>query len=215
MISKEWIYSLKRIFKILIDVVLFALSLIISYKLRLEHNLSSDIQSWFWTTQLPFVLPIVIALRISFFFIFQIYSKMWRYTEINEILELTKPIALTSIFLALPRMLGFSAYQYIFAIPISIIVMDSALCIIFLSSARLLRKWQIANRAIRKRQRVKDTKAKKRTLLIGAGEAGQELVRKVIQHPELDIEIVCALDDDPRKQNIKITNQVKVVGKIK
>ena len=86
MFSKEWIYSLKRVFKVLIDIALVAISLIISYKLRIEHNLSSNIQDWYWVKQLPFVLSIVVALRTSFLFIFQTYSRMWRYTEINEIL---------------------------------------------------------------------------------------------------------------------------------
>lgn len=214
MANKEWIYSIKKASRLLIDSSLFALSLIISYKLRLEHNLSIDTQNWFWTTQLPFVMPVVIALRMVFLFFFQIYSKMWRYTEIAEILDLTKPIVLSSLILSIPRLLGFTASKYIFAIPVGIIIIDSALSLIFLSSARLLRKWQIATRAIKKRQKLKENKTKARTLLIGAGQAAQELARKVLQHPELDIELICALDDDKRKRNISITNNVKVVGEI-
>ena len=214
MASKEWVYSFKRISRVLIDVSAFAVSLIISYKLRLEHDLTSNVQSWFWSLQLPFVLPIVLAIRTSFLFIFQVYSKMWRYTEINEILELTKPILLSSLILAIPRALGFIANKHVFAIPFGIIVIDSSLSLIFLSFARLLRKWQISNRAIRKRQKHKEAKTKARTLLIGAGQAAQELARKVLQHPELDIEIICALDDDTRKQNIKITDTIKVVGQL-
>jgi len=213
--NKEWIYSLKRVFKVLIDIALVAISLIISYKLRIEHNLSSNIQDWYWVKQLPFVLSIVIALRTSFLFIFQTYSRMWRYTEINEILELAKPIALSSLVLLIPRVLGYSAKQYLFSIPVSVIVMDSALCLIFLSCARLIRKWQIHNRTLRKRQKANASKAHKRALVIGGGQAARELVTKVSQHPELDIEIVCALDDDIRKQDIKITNEVKIVGQIK
>lgn len=215
MFSKEWIYSLKRVFKVLIDIALVAISLIISYKLRIEHNLSSNVQDWYWVKQLPFVLSIVVALRTSFLFIFQTYSRMWRYTEINEILELAKPIALSSLVLLIPRVLGYSAKQYLFSIPVSVIVMDSALCLIFLSCARLIRKWQIHNRTLRKRQKTNARKTHKKALVIGGGQAARELVAKVSQHPELDIEIVCALDDDTRKQNIKITNEVKIVGQIK
>ena len=214
MTIKDWIYSFKKAARILIDASLFALSLVISYKLRIEHNLTSSIQSWYWTNQLPIIIGFVVALRMSFLFVFKIYSKMWRYTEINEILDLTKPIICSSLILSLPRMLGYSAFNHIFVIPVSVIVIDSSLSLIFLSFARLLRKWQIANRAIRKRQKVKLTTVKKRALLIGAGQAAQELVRKVHQHPELDIEIVCALDDSQRKYNMEIGNSVKVVGQI-
>ena len=214
MIKKEWIYSLKRISRIIIDLSLFALSLIISYKLRLEHNISLETKGWFWSSQFPFVLPVVLSLRLLFLFVFQIYSRMWRYTELNEILELTKPILCSSLILAIPRITGFHAYNQLFAIPLGVIIIDSALSLIFLSCARLLRKWQITRRTLIKRQKTTVHKSKKRTLLIGAGQAAQELVRKVLQHPELDIEIICALDDDERKQRIKISENVRVAGHI-
>ena len=120
MIKKEWIYSLKRISRVIIDLLLFTLSLIISYKLRLEHNISTETQGWFWSSQFPFVLPIVLSLRLIFLFVFQIYSRMWRYTELNEILEITKPIFCSSLILAIPRIFGFTAYNQLFAIPIGV-----------------------------------------------------------------------------------------------
>ncbi len=214
MLTKSFIYSFKRVARIFIDLSLFGLSLIIAYKLRLEHDVPSISQSWYWQTQLPFVISVVVILRTSFLFIFRVYKKMWRYTEINEILEIAKPIICSSLLLLIPRILGFSAHNHIFSIPISIIVIDSALGLILLSCARLLRKWQISTREIKKRKK-NHTKKKKRTLLIGAGQAACELARKVLQHPELDIDIICALDDSERKQNIYIVNNIKVVGQIK
>ncbi len=214
MAFKEWIYSFKRTARVIIDASLFGISLAISYKLRLEHDISLTTQSWYWSYQLPFVISFVVFLRTASLFLFQIYSKMWRYTEIGEIAELTKPIVFSSIILSIPRILGLSAQDHIFVVPVSVIIIDSSLSLIFLSIARLLRKWQITYRTYRKRQKTSKTKTKKRTLLIGAGQAALELARKVIQHPELDIEIVCALDDAQRKQNIKIINDLRVVGLI-
>lgn len=216
MTNKGWVPSFKKIARVVIDILLFSFSLIIAYKLRLEHNVSSNIQNWYWALQLPSVIGFVVGLRMVSLLIFQVYSKMWRYTEVNEIIELAKPIAFSSIILAIPRIIGFSPKEYIFAIPISVIIIDSSISLILLTMARLLRKWQITNRSIKKRQKsFLNNKPKKRTLLIGAGEAAQELARKILQHPELEIEIICALDDAQIKQNIKITSKVKVVGQIK
>ena len=214
MFNKEWIYTTKKIARVLIDALLFAVSLIASYKLRLLDNVSPNAHDWYLTTQLPTILCSVVGIRLLFLFILQIYSKMWRYTELAEILDLTKPILGSSIILAIPRALGFSSINNLFAIPLSIIIIDSLISLMLLSSARLARKWQIENRTIRKREKLKSTISKKRTLLIGAGQAAQELVRKIHQHPELEIEIVCALDDDSRKQKMKITNEVEVIGNI-
>ena len=214
MSRKEWVYSIKRICRVLIDLTLFAFSLLTSYKLRIQYHLPINTQDWFWTYQLPVVLPFVVGIRMAFLFIFQVYRKMWRYTEINEILELGKPIILSSLILAIPRILGMSAQNSLLVIPAGIIIIDSALSLIFLSIVRLLRKWQIDRRTLLQRERASNQKSKKRTLLIGAGQAAQELARKVNQHPELDIQIVCALDDDKKKHNIIIADKIKVIGQI-
>ena len=215
MLNREWINVFKRILKVAIDAAACAISLTIAYKLRLEHNLSEPTIDWFWAHQLPIVLGIVILIRISSFFVFQIYTRMWRYTEVSELLELSKPIFLSSVVMALPRIIGLSAKTNLLTVPIGVIIIDSALCMIFLSTIRLLRKWQVQNRTIKKRRKSNSIKTKKRTLLIGAGVAAQELTRKVLQHPELDIEIIGALDDDTRKHNTKIIKNIKVFGPVK
>ncbi len=208
------LYSFKRILKVLIDICLIGIALIISYKLRLDYHLSFNFQNWYWSNQLPIILPIVILVRTSLLFAFQIYSRMWRYTELNELLELIKPIAVASFILLIPRLLGFDPKKVFFSIPFSIVFIDSILNLIFLSFARIIRKLQIETRAKKKRLQDSQTKTK-RTLLIGAGQGAQEVAKKVLQHPELGIDIICALDDDIKKQDVKIVNDIRVVGEIK
>lgn len=214
MLSKKWIDIFKRVSKVFLDAILISLSLVIAYKLRLEHNLSNETVNWFWSIQLPSIIWYVVGLRMLFLFLSQVYTRLWRYTEITELIELAKPIFLSSLLLTIPRLLGFSARQYLFSIPISVIIIDTALCLILLSCIRLLRKWQIQTRTIRKRSKNTQNYIKKRTILIGAGVAAQELARKVLQHPEINIEIIGALDDDIRKHKTKIVKNIKVFGPI-
>jgi FlaA1/EpsC-like NDP-sugar epimerase len=56
-------------------------------------------------------------------------------------------------------------------------------------------------------------KRKKKVLIIGAGDAGEKLLREVLSHPELSYEIVGFLDDDPRKKKTKI-HGYSVIGGI-
>lgn len=214
MLTKEWIYSFKRTAKVLIDACLFAISITLAYKLRIEHNLTTPSQDWYWNTQLPFIVSVTVAIRISFLFLFKAYSRMWRYTEINEVLELVKPILFSSLILSIPRLIGYSSKTEIFAIPYGVIIIDSCLSLILLSFARVTRKLQIYNRNIRKRSHSNEQKNKKRTLIIGAGTGSYELCRKVLEHPELNLEIICALDDDSRKHGTTITSNINVVGNI-
>ncbi|MGQ9706704.1 MAG: polysaccharide biosynthesis protein [bacterium] len=56
-------------------------------------------------------------------------------------------------------------------------------------------------------------KAKKRTLIVGAGEAGRMIAREVLAHPEERYILVGFLDDDPKKQGKEISG-LRVLGKI-
>lgn len=210
-----FVNSFKRAAKIFIDAALCALSIIIAYKLRLDYQINPEVQNWYWEKQIPFLICSVVFIKISLIFIFQIYRKMWRYTEITEILELLKPILVASIIISIPRILGFKSNETLFAIPIGVIIIDAGVSLILLSGARLIRRIQIKNRLFERRKHIITNKPKKRTLIIGAGVAANELVRKIEQHPELDVELISALDDDTRKKGTIIGNSVKVKGQIK
>lgn len=51
----------------------------------------------------------------------------------------------------------------------------------------------------------------RRTLIIGAGEAGEMVAREMKRHPEYGYEPIAFVDDDPQKLNKRIEN-VKVIG---
>ncbi len=56
-------------------------------------------------------------------------------------------------------------------------------------------------------------KRKKKVLIIGAGDAGEKLLREILSHPELSYKVVGFLDDDPRKKKTKI-HGYSVIGEI-
>ena len=64
-----------------------------------------------------------------------------------------------------------------------------------LVSPRILRRLQTEHRQRRHwRQPVR-----RRALLIGAGDAGQLVLRELNQRPDLGVDVVGMLDDDPQK----------------
>jgi FlaA1/EpsC-like NDP-sugar epimerase len=69
--------------------------------------------------------------------------------------------------------------------------------------------WELSER-----ERLENGRAglkKKRTLLVGAGAAGNMVVKELKQRPDLGIEVKGFIDDDPRKLNTEIQG-VKVLG---
>ncbi|MCJ7494622.1 MAG: hypothetical protein MUP68_10345 [Deltaproteobacteria bacterium] len=59
----------------------------------------------------------------------------------------------------------------------------------------------------------KITKPKKRLLIIGAGDAGEKMLREIHDNPRLNYEVVGFLDDDPNKKGMRI-HGVPVLGPI-
>lgn len=55
---------------------------------------------------------------------------------------------------------------------------------------------------------------KKPTLIVGAGRGGSLLIRQMLRSPEMGLEPVLAVDDDPQKRKLTITGGVKVQGTI-
>ena len=68
--------------------------------------------------------------------------------------------------------------------------------------------WRIARGFSRK------TEKKKPTLIVGAGRGGSLLIRQMLRSPDMGLEPVLAVDDDPQKRNLAITGGVKVQGTI-
>ncbi|MBK3946985.1 polysaccharide biosynthesis protein, partial [Staphylococcus haemolyticus] len=54
----------------------------------------------------------------------------------------------------------------------------------------------------------------KPTLIVGAGRGGSLLIRQMLRSPEMGLEPVLAVDDDPQKRKLTIAEGVKVQGKI-
>src|SRR5262249_27376099 len=87
--------------------------------------------------------------------------------------------------------------------PRSVLLLDMALTILATGGARF------AVRAYT--EGVKSYAAQKRTLIVGAGDAGSGIVRELQRNPNLDYKPVGFLDDNPSKKGIKI-HGVKVLG---
>lgn len=74
---------------------------------------------------------------------------------------------------------------------------------------------RLVHRAVRLAQHGADRPpvAKKRTLIVGAGHAGEIVLREIGRHPRSEYRVVAFVDDDPHKQMTRI-HGVPVVGKI-
>ncbi len=130
----------------------------------------------------------------------KMYNSMWRFASYVELMRTLLASLLTSVIHAI-------AIQTLFIrMPISYYFFGAAFQVAALLFARfgfrLLRIWR--------EQRNKNTNSS-RVMLIGAGSAGQMLLRDILQAEEVADKVVCIIDDNPNKWN-RTLDGIPIVG---
>lgn len=148
------------------------------------------------------MLPIVLALQASMFLYFGLYRGIWRFASIPDFVRITKSVFVGVLATALV-IFFVNRMQYI---PRSVLPLYGMLMLAGLGVDRLLYRW------------MKDKKLAlvggKRTLVVGAGEAAEMLVRDMLIRGRGEYWPVALVDDDPAKIGRDI-HGIPVFGSIK
>lgn len=144
------------------------------------------------------MLPWLVTIRGLMFLPFRLYEGLWRYTGIWDLSNIILGVgSSTVVFAVLVRgMLGITLY------PRSIYVIDGMVLVLFLGGIRLTRRlYRELGRGTRERQ----------ILIVGAGDAGEMMVRDMKNNPFYTCEPIGFVDDDPTKVGQTI-HGVRVLG---
>ncbi|KAF0196347.1 MAG: putative nucleoside-diphosphate sugar epimerase [Bacillota bacterium] len=149
-----------------------------------------------WTKLALLILPMQIMLN----YYVGLYSKVWTYASIGELVSVLKASTLGSgalfVVLRFNPNLGMGSLR--------------TSTLYWLLATAVIGALRFAMRI--RREIVVDASAKGvRALIVGAGDAGHMLLREIQKHPELKIKAVVLVDDEPSKQGMSICN-VPVVG---
>ena len=190
---------------LLADSLVIVLSLFGSYLLRFDFSIPRSMLPNFY-----YFLIVLIFSKISVNIVFKVYSGLWRYTSVADLINIVKASSAgTIVSAALSLMvLGF------FAIPRSIFIIDYILSTVgFISTRAIVRIY--SNRFLNKisKERQVSNKNKTKILLLGAGWSAEKIVRDILEHPTSPYKLVGLLDDDESKINTTI-HGVPIFGKI-
>lgn len=196
---------------LLMDIVLLSISLALSALLRFEFKLTPDLLSKFIT-----VLPIVLAVKISIFFLMGLYRGMWRYTSVSDMVDIFKATFMSSVTVIIAILLIFSFRGYSRAV----FLIDGLLTFLFISGSRvgirllLVKSSGFGPDLVKKIiTKSKGSKPYKRLIIIGAGDAGEKMLREISDNPRLDYLPVGFLDDDKKKLGRRI-HGIPVLGPV-
>lgn len=150
---------------------------------------------------MPVLLISSITLLVShhvFAYIYRLYKRAWEYASIGELISIAKAVSFSILTL------GIVQFLVIGNVYIRVLMLTWMMHVLFIGGSRF--SWRIFRDSF-----IKDTKVRKRTLIVGAGAAGTMLARQMIQNHDLDLKPVAFVDDDVKKQNLQIYN-VPVLG---
>ncbi|HET6855456.1 MAG TPA: hypothetical protein VFH46_24370 [Pyrinomonadaceae bacterium] len=184
----------RRIFEVLLDVVLVILSYWAAYAINFPP--ASPAWQLFLRT-----LPVLVFMKMSVFLVMGVYRGLWRYTSMSDLIVFAKAVALSSvasllIILFAFRFEGFS--RKVFAV-------DLVLMFLFLAGSRL------AFRLFRQVLPGVSKQNGRRVLIYGAGDGGELLLRELRNNRELSLAPIGFLDDDPAKSG-KVIHGLRVFG---
>ena len=184
----------RRIFEVLLDVVLIVLAYWSAYALK--FGAFSGSQAWNLFVR---SLPVLVFVKMATFLGMGVYRGLWRYTSLDDLIIFVKAVVISSVASILVLLFAFRFEGFSRAV----FILDGILMLLFLAGSRMafrLFRQVLPNSKIAEGRRV---------FIYGAGDGGELLLRALLNNRELRYTPVGFLDDDPAKKG-KLIHGLKV-----
>lgn len=179
--------------------LLIPLAYLLAFGLRFDLAIPAEMEAVFWTT-----LPYLLAGRLLAFGLFGLFQGWWRHVGMRDLLDLVQAVTLSSVLLLTALFFG----QQLEDFPRSLLALDWITAVLVFGGVRFM------VRAFREERFVPwKGRPGKRTLIIGAGIAGERLVRESQRGGGLDVNPLALVDDDPAKRGMRL-HGIPVLGSI-
>ena len=199
--SIEKRFLLRLIIFLFLDAILTSLSVLLAFAVRFEGQIPIR-----YFSNIPGIISLTLAITLPIFYFLRLYHFSWIYVSAAELISLIKATSLSfllltatffilrdeAIFSGFPRSTLFISYFFIF---------------IFSGGIRFGKRIYLQIfPGVKKGE-------KERTLIVGAGDAGEQILRNVLNSRYSPYLPIGFIDDNPAKQGILI-HGIRVLGKI-
>jgi FlaA1/EpsC-like NDP-sugar epimerase len=188
-----------------IDIILLVISFYLAHLIRFDFTLPD------WARRKCFeLLPYVIGGKLVCFYFFDLYKGMWRYTSLNDLMNIVKACTAATFGLIV-----FVLFKNRFEmVSRSVFIIDWCLTLMSILSVRIITRLcfeefteEFGYRAVFN-SFLKIFKSGQRkgkgVIIVGAGDCGQKICREFIENPYVQSHVIGFLDDDVSKIGRKI-----------
>lgn len=189
---------INKIFLIIVDALSVALCAFLGLLMRFEMNVEHIPGPYMMAVQR--MLPALIIATLIIFWIAKLYHTLWRFANSRELVGIIGGVAASAVFSIIYSYFTYNAVPRSF-FAIYFICLLACVCITRYSTIIIRTLVESRNHG----------KHARNTMIIGAGEAGNMVMKELVMSNYLDARIKCFVDDDKHKHNTYI-HGVKVVG---
>ena len=190
------------------DIFLIVVAVLGSFALRFEFNALF----WLYLPQARRMALLALLVKPLVYYFYGLYRRVWAYASARELMLILSAVSTASVFLSLAvvAMVYIQVEQgsYI-GFPRTVLLIDWLLSLFLVGGLRF---------AFRVLAESRSTAASdggsgnlQRLAIVGAGDAGALVAREIQRNPQLDLDVICFLDDDKTKQKLQI-HGIPVVG---
>ncbi len=194
----------KFYFIVFSDAILFVIALVAAYLFRFEFFLDAA-----RIHQIQNLLIWVVPFKLFMFFSFGLYRGMWRYTSTHDfwLLARTSFLATLIIIFVILYLNRFEGYSR------AVFITDGFLTFLFAGGLRMMIRSYYAAVTSLGGQAFSGKINLKKVLIVGAGDAGEKILREIFENYRLDYRVEGFIDDDPAKNGRSI-HGVRVLGDV-
>lgn len=188
-----------RIIRILslmfIDTILINLAVILALVLRFEADIPGQ-----YIDACISLIPYITIITLVSLYGFRLYHRMWQYASLDELFGILKSVTTSILILVM----------LIYTVPLptlprSVYILAWLLMLILIGASRL--GWRILRELLIKESSL----IAKNTLIIGAGDAGDMVIRELLNNTSLNLKPVGIVDDSQSKQYLTL-HGIPVLG---
>jgi len=195
--------TFRNAFLLILDLIVIIASVVGALALRFElvDQFYLYLPSAYW------MVGIAIVVKLGVFYFFGLYRRMWSYASVQELKLVFFAVTTGSAFVSLIMIILAAAKVFPY-FSRGILIIDWMLTMLMIGGVRFV--FRVLADSKNSLSDLKK-KANKRTLIIGAGDAGAMVVKELQKNPELNLVPVGFLDDNKSKMSQQI-HGIPVVG---
>lgn len=184
------------------DIIAIMLSSFLALWLRFEL-VFADIDRIFLESIYQYA-GINIICTIAIFYAFHLYTSLWKYASVNELVNITLAVVISGIV----NVVGMRAFQN--PVPRSYDILYTMFLLAMMIGIRFFYRFV---RFMKTEYFIRNRKEISNVMVIGAGDAGAAIVKELRLNETLKRRVCCMIDDDPAKKGKYVQGCLVVGGK--